>query len=171
MQKRNHYLSRIEIGRLIEAFDNHPERSSADAILFMLLTGCRKSEALNARWDHLDLAHRVWSKPSSETKQRREHRVPYSSAVAEILEQRRAKADGASIFPGSFGAPLREVRKTWQAACRVAQIENVRVHDLRHTFASLVAWSGQSMLVVGELLGRSTAQTAGKVNWPTQRWS
>lgn len=158
-QKRNRYLSRDEISRLIEALDNHPERSSADAILFMLLTGCRKSEALNAKWDHLDLAQRIWTKPSSETKQRREHRVPYSSVVAEILEQRRDKANGAYIFPGSSGAPLREVRRTWQSACRTAQLENIRVHDLRHTFASLVASSGQSLLIVGELLGHSTAQT------------
>ena len=158
-QKRNRYLSREEISRLIEALDNHPERASADAILFMLLTGCRKGEALNARWDHLDLARRIWTKPSSETKQRREHRVPYSSVVAGILEQRWAEADGAYIFPGSFGAPLREVRKTWQSACCTAQLENVRVHDLRHTFASLVASSGQSLLIVGELLGHSTAQT------------
>ena len=157
--KRNRYLSRPEIARLMHALDNHPERSSAEAILFMLLTGCRRGEALNARWEHFDLAQRTWTKPSSETKQRREHRVPYSSAVAEILEQRRSKGGGGYIFPGPLGSPLREVRKTWISACRSAGLENVRVHDLRHTFASLVASSGESLLVVGELLGHTTAQT------------
>lgn len=158
-QKRTRYLSRIEVVRLIQVLEAHPEQTSADAILLMLLTGCRKSEALNATWDQFDLERRVWTKPSAETKQRREHRVPYSSAVAEILERRRIKATGVHIFPGSFNAPLRDVRRSWQTVCNDADLRSVRLHDLRHTFASLVASSGQSLLVVGELLGHSTAQT------------
>jgi integrase len=158
-QKRNRYLSRPETARLIGALEEHPERGSADAILFMLLTGCRKGEALNATWAQFDLDRRIWTKASSETKQRREHRVPYSSAVAEILEQRRGKAAGAQVFPGSFGAPLRDVRRTWISVCQNAGLHDVRLHDLRHTFASLLASSGQSLLVVGELLGHSNTQT------------
>jgi integrase len=157
--KRHRYLSREAIGRLIDALTVHPEKTSADAILFMLLTGCRKSEALNATWTQFDLDRRAWTKASSETKQRREHRVPYSSAVAEILERRCAKAVGPHIFHGSFGAPLQDVRRTWNAVCKAAGLEGVRLHDMRHTFASLVASSGQSLLVVGELLGHSSPQT------------
>lgn len=125
----------------------------------MLLTGCRKSEALNAKWPQFDLVRRTWTKPSSETKQRREHRVPYSLAVGEILERRGGKTAGLLVFPGSFGAPLREVRKTFRAACATAGLADVRLHDLRHTFASLAASSGQSLLVIGELLGHSSTQT------------
>ena len=157
--KRTRYLTRNEIGKLIEAFDVHPERVSADALLFMLFTGCRRGEALNAKWEQFNLDSRTWTKPSAETKQRREHRVPYSTTVAEILERRRIAASGTYIFPGSVGAPLQEVRRTWKSACEVAGISEVRIHDLRHTFASLVASSGQSLLVVGELLGHSDAQT------------
>lgn len=157
--KRNRYLTRGEIELLVAALETHPERSSADAILFMLATGCRKGEALNAYWDQFDLKRQVWTKASSETKQRREHRVPYSSGAAAILERRRADAAGHHIFAGSFGAPLREVRGTWKKACAVAGIADVRLHDLRHTFASLVASTGQSMLVVGELLGHSSVQS------------
>ena len=158
-QKRHRYLSRDEVGSLIDAIESHAERTSADAILFMLFTGCRKGEALNAKWAQFDLERRIWTKPSSETKQRREHRVPYSTASAEILERRRAKAVGLHVFPGSFGAPLHDVRRTWDAVCKTAGLRSVRIHDLRHTFASLVASSGQSLLVVGELLGHSSPQT------------
>jgi integrase len=157
--KRTRYLTRSEIGRLIEALEVHPEQASADALLFMLFTGCRRGEALNAKWEQFNLDSRTWTKPSAETKQRREHRVPYSTTVAEILERRRVEASGAYIFPGSLGAPLQEVRRTWKSACETASVSQVRIHDLRHTFASLVASSGQSLLVVGELLGHSTAQT------------
>lgn len=158
-EKRHRYLKEEEVGRLITALQEHQERVSADALLFMLFTGCRKGEALNATWAQFDLARRIWTKSSSETKQRREHRVPYSTAVAEILERRRAETEGIHIFPGRLGAPLTEVRKTWQSACKAAGLNGVRVHDLRHTFASLVASSGQSLLVIGELLGHSTPQT------------
>jgi integrase len=158
-QKRHRYLSREDLTALIVALESHAEQRSADAILFMLLTGCRKGEALNAKWSQFDLERRIWTKPSSETKQRREHRVPYSSAVAEILERRGAKGADLPVFAGSFGAPLQDVRRTFQSACMAAGIEGVRIHDLRHTFASLVASSGQSLLVVGELLGHSSPQT------------
>jgi integrase len=157
--KRTRYLTRDEIGRLIDALEMHPERGSADALLFMLFTGCRRGEALNAKWEQFNLSSHTWTKPSAETKQRREHRVPYSTTVAEILERRRVEASGTYIFPGSLDAPLQEVRRTWKSVCDSAGISEVRIHDLRHTFASLVASAGQSLLVVGELLGHSTAQT------------
>lgn len=157
--KRTRYLTRDEVARLMAALEAHSERSSADALLFMLLTGCRRGEALSATWQQFDLEQRVWTKPSAQTKQRREHRVPYSPAVAAILDRRRAEAVGTSIFPGSLGAPLADVRRTWKAVCKTTGLHGVRIHDLRHTFASLLASSGQSLLVVGELLGHTTAQT------------
>lgn len=157
--KRHRYLGREEARQLIDALNKHSERTSSDAILFMLHTGCRKSEALNATWSQFDLANRVWTKPSAETKQRREHRVPYSSAVAEILKRRRSKGSGSQVFAGGGGAALKDVRKTWASVCKSADLRAIRLHDLRHTFASLVASSGQSLLVVGELLGHSTPQT------------
>jgi integrase len=157
--KRHRYLSRDEVRRLIGALEKHSERTSADAILFMLLTGCRKSEALNATWSQFDLANRVWTKSSAETKQRREHRVPYSSAVSTLLTRRRAKAASSQVFAGNAGAALQDVRRTWAAVCKSADLQSVRLHDLRHTFASLLASSGQSLIVVGELLGHSTPQT------------
>lgn len=157
--KRVRYLAREEVGNLVRALNEHPERVSADALLFMLLTGCRRGEALNAKWGQFDLENRIWIKPSAETKQRREHRVPFSTAVAQLLDRRRAEAVGSFVFPGRLGAPLVEVRRTWRAVCEVAGLDKVRIHDLRHTFASLLASSGQSLLVVGELLGHSSPQT------------
>lgn len=158
-EKRHRYLSRDSITKLIEALESHSERTSADAILFMLLTGCRKSEALNATWDQFDLHGQVWTKPSSGTKQRREHRTPYSAAVGELLVRRSAETVGPHIFAGSVGGPLQDVRRTWSTACKSAGIGAVRLHDLRHTFASLVASSGASLVVIGELLGHSSTQT------------
>ena len=118
----------------------------------MLLTGCRRGEALNATWDQFDLERRIWTKPAATTKQRRDHRVPYSSAVADLLERRRAGPGGPAIFAGRTGAPLSDVKRTWASVCATAQLDGVRMHDLRHTFASLLASSGQSLQVVAEVV-------------------
>jgi Phage integrase family len=114
-----------------------------DRALLMLLTGCRKSEALNATWTHFDLDRQIWTKPSAETKQRREHRVPYSSAVAKILKRRRTNATGPYFFPGSPDAPLQDVRRTWAAVCKATGPQSVRLHDLRAYLRQLgrIVWA------------------------------
>lgn len=128
--KRTRYLGREEVAALVKALEAHPERASADALLFMLLTGCRRGEALNAKWGQFDLERRIWTKPSAETKQRREHRVPYSSAVAEILERRRAETVGTFIFPGRLGGPVASgcwrIARTLQSANHEALCEPLR---------------------------------------------
>lgn len=161
-KKRTRYLSRDEIQSLREALAEHPQRTSADAIEFLSLTGCRKGEALNAIWDQFDLDQRVWTKPETMTKQRRMHRVPYSETVADILQRRRAEAVGTFVFSGSLGAPLVDVKKSWASICAKAVLSDVRMHDLRHTYASLLASSGVSLPVVGALLGHSQPQTTAR---------
>ena len=160
--KRTRYLSHAEIERLEAALDAHPQRASADAIRFLLLTGCRKGEAFGATWDQFDLPGRVWTKPETMTKQRKLHRVPYSEAVAAILERRRAEAGGTFIFSGRLGTPLVDVKKTWTSVCKTAGLSDIRMHDLRHTYASLLVSSGVSLPVVGALLGHSQPQTTAR---------
>ncbi|WP_254695954.1 tyrosine-type recombinase/integrase [Palleronia sp. THAF1] len=161
-EKRTRYLSPSELARLTEALAAHPQRASADAILFMLLTGCRRGEALSATWDQFDLAQRVWSKPAATTKQRRFHRVPYSARVAALLDERRASECGEAVFAGPTGNPLTDVKRTWASVCETANLEDVRLHDLRHTYASVLASSGASLPVVGALLGHSQPQTTAR---------
>lgn len=160
--KRTRYLSKAEIARLLDALEHHPQKVSADAIRFMLLTGCRRGEALNASWDQFDLENRIWTKPAATTKQRKEHRVPYSTDVATILAVRRAETDSTSIFAGRLGTPLTDVKKTWEAVRKTAGIVDVRLHDLRHTYASLLVSQGHSLPVIGALLGHTQAQTTAR---------
>ena len=120
---RDRYLSPAEILRLNEALDAHPERTSADAIKLMLLTGARRGEVLSAMWDQFDLDAGVWIKPSAHTKQRREHRVPLSAPAIALLRERRHTAVGELVFPGSNPKqPLTDVKRTWLAICRAANL-------------------------------------------------
>lgn len=104
-EKRARYLSRDEIVRLTDALAAHPNRTSANAIRLMVLTGARRGEVLGARWDMFDLEVGIWVKPSSHTKQRLERRVPLSAAALELLRAMRTQDPGRYIFPGSGGPP------------------------------------------------------------------
>lgn len=161
--KRTRYLSQEELARLSVALERHPERVSVNAIRFLMLTGARRGEVLNARWDQFDLRAGIWTKPSAHTKQRKEHRVPLSAPALSLLAELRNDADGAYVFPGKAeNQPLTDLKKTWAAVTRAAEIEDIRVHDLRHTFASILVSRGASLPLIGALLGHTQAATTAR---------
>ena len=160
--KRERYLNLDEIARLLEALDNHHQRTSCDAIKLMLLTGCRRGEALKARWEQFDDKLTIWTKPATTTKQRRLHRVPVSSAVTSILIERRKRTNSPFIFESKNGKPLTDVKKTWASVIANAKINDIRLHDLRHTFASVAVSQGQSLPIIGAMLGHTQTQTTAR---------
>ncbi|MEQ9447655.1 MAG: tyrosine-type recombinase/integrase [Rhodospirillaceae bacterium] len=160
--KREHYLTPEEIGRVLKALDEHWNQDSCDAIRIMIFTGCRRSEAMGARWDQFDPDFRVWTKPAATTKQRRIHRVPVSPEVTRILRRRQQGADTPFVFPSINGRALKEVRKTWLGVQKSANVEGTRLHDLRHTFASIAVSTGHSLPIVGAMLGHTQPQTTAR---------
>ncbi|HBJ41052.1 MULTISPECIES: tyrosine-type recombinase/integrase [unclassified Hyphomonas] len=161
-QKRERYLSYDEIRRLLFELERHPQKTSCDAIRFILFTGCRRGEALSATWDQFDSELKVWTKPAATTKQRRLHRVPVSREVTKLLEVRKASAASEFVFESIRGRALTDIKKTWIAVTRSAGIRDARVHDLRHTFASIAVSQGQSLPVIGAMLGHSQPQTTAR---------
>jgi integrase len=194
--KRERHLSTAEIARLGEALAGLREKSSANAIRLLLLTGARKSEVLKARWAEFDLTEGVWEKPSAHTKQKKMHRVPLSAPARLLLSELRAEAEkevargGVAewVFPGDDGKPLTDIKKSWATVCRAAGLGSMvsakptrgkpaagpageremvwkadaRVHDLRHTFASVLVSSGLSLPIIGRLLGHTQAATTAR---------
>jgi integrase len=157
---RERYLTAEELARLAAVLDTHPERSSANAVKLLMLSGARRNEVLLATWDQFDLEAGTWTKPYTATKQARTHRVPLSPPALALLAAMKSEATGPFLFPGqSPGKPLADVKRFWAAACRLANIQGVRLHDLRHTYASVLASSGLSLPIIGALLGHSQAST------------
>ena len=78
----------------------------------------------------------------------------------ELLTRLKRSADGVHLFPGRIeGHPLEDVKNVWAEVCKTAEIENCRIHDLRHTYASHLVSSGIPLAIVGKLLGHTQSQT------------
>lgn len=160
-QPRERYLAPNEIGRLLSALDTSQSIASARAIKLLIFTGARRSEVLGMRWSEIDLSVGVWTKAPARTKQRRVHRVPLSKAAIEVLKQQREISGGSEfVFPSSSArGHLTDIKRAWAHACSQAELQECRLHDLRHSFASILASEGRSLGVIGAMLGHSQSQT------------
>ncbi|HZT24133.1 MAG TPA: site-specific integrase [Pseudolabrys sp.] len=160
--EREVFLTLDQIDRLASAIDEHKNQHAADVVRFILLTGARKGEALTARPEEFNLDLAIWTKKASTTKQRKMHRVPLSRAAVAFIRARLAAlpADAEWLFPGAVeGKPIEDIRRFWADIRKIAGLEGVRVHDLRHTFASLLASGGMSLPMIGKLLGHNSTKT------------
>jgi integrase len=162
--KRRRYLSADELTRLIKVLDEYRDQQSADIIRLLLLTGARRGEALQARWQDIDLTGGTCRKPGATTKQKTEHEVPLSAAARQLLAglRQRVPRDVEWLFPAADGSHRRDVKDAWTTICRAANIGGARVHDLRHTYASVLASAGLSLPIIGQLLGHTTPTTTAR---------
>lgn len=169
--RRDRWLSTDELGSLSKALQTYPDERVRNALKLLILTGARRGEVLSATWDQFDLERAVWTKPSHHTKQNKTEHVPLSGAARLLVSEMRAKlvktlGDEAKLkdfpfpFPGDkAGKPLKELNGAWQKICATAGLEDVRMHDLRHTYASHLVSGGHSLPLVGRLLGHTQAST------------
>ena len=159
---RERFLSQEEIASLAAALDAAEDRRAADIIRMCMLTGARLGEVRQARFKQFNLEHMSWSKPPAMTKQRRAHRVPISDETAAIVRHRQLLVPRGTpwLFPGDVpGQPVQEVRRFWAQIQKTCSLTDVHIHDLRHTFASLLVSGGASLEMIGKLLGHSQIQT------------
>ena len=160
--KRKRYLKSEEVARLTVALAKHEDQVSANVLRLCLFTGARVGEAMGARWEQFDLDGEtpIWSKPAASTKQDEDHEVPLSTEAVKLLTA--IKGDGELVFPSDnpeSPIPYKRVNQAWGEIRTAAKIPDVRIHDLRHSFASFLVSNGQSLPVVGALLGHTQAAT------------
>ena len=163
--KRKRYLTPDELGRLTRALAEYPDQQTANVFRLLLLTGARKSEILSARFEQFDLNNRqVWIKPAHTTKTKIEHEIPLGDAALALLRgMRKAEPDAEYLFPSrSSSGHLEVVKKPWAAICKRAGIVGLRMHDLRHSYASFLASAGYSLPVIGALLGHTQPNTTAR---------
>jgi integrase len=162
--KRRRYPAPDELRRLGDALDQHPDQQAADIFRLCLLTGCRVGEAMAARFDAINLVSGVWTKPGSTTKQQTTHSAPLSAPARKLLDALRRRTNSEWVFPSadSVAGHRVSIQKSWRAICRAAGIVGLRVHDLRHGFASQLVSTGASLPLIGSLLGHSSPTTTAR---------
>jgi integrase len=155
--RKERYLTKEETARLLAVLKASPNRTIADLIRFLVLTGARKSEASQARWENINLQTGVWVVPMSKSGKPRY--IPLSKAALDLLEARKVNG-GEYIFSNPrTGKPLRQLHFTWDKIRKQAGIPDVRMHDLRHNYASLLVNNGRSLYEVQKLLGHADIST------------
>jgi integrase len=154
-------LSQAEIAHLSEALAAYPNKVVANACRFLLLTGARRGEVLKMKWADVDLEAGVWVKPANTTKSKKPHRVPLSAGALEVLASLERTND--FVFPGrKTDRSLCDLKNAWEKIRAEAGLEDVRLHDLRHSYASILASAGLSLPIIGQLLGHTQPATTAR---------
>jgi integrase len=146
--KRERYLSSEETSRLVSILDRESVANPASVafIYLLILTGARKGEIADAKWDWID--GNVLNLPDSKTGKKPVYLPPQALEVLDRLPQTNGTITGIS-------SPV----KLWQKIRRDAGCPDLRIHDLRHSFASAALAAGLSLAQIGELLGHKSEQT------------
>jgi integrase len=158
--QRQRFLSADEIGRIYAAMATEPNQTAVAALKLLLLTGTRREESLQARWENVDLNSGQWWLPT--TKSGRSRYVTLNADAKALLASLPSRGVSPWVFPGRDGdKPLNNPLKAFNRILAAAKItEHVRIHDLRHSFASLAVSAGASLYEVQNLLGQSSPAMA-----------
>lgn len=154
--KREHYLDGDELQRLLSVLRTDENRAVCRIALFLLSTGARLNEALSATWAHVDRETRVWRIPATNSKSRRMRSVPLNDSALEVLEQVGTEGKYDHVFINlETEKPYTTIAKVWERLRNAAGLPQLRLHDLRHSFASFLVNSGRTLYEVQKVLGHS----------------
>lgn len=152
---RNRFLQPNELKSFfVELFAPETPGNFRDYILLSLFTGARRSNILSMRWDELILEERIWTIPASKSKNGSEMTVHLGTAALLILSRRKKDSSSEFVFPGQGATGhYTEPKRAWQSLLKRANLEGLRLHDLRRTFGSYITMSGAPTAIVGMMLG------------------
>lgn len=165
-EKRERYLTSAEVARLWQVLDSDAAAAKASpaaiaAIKLLMLTGRRLNEVLGLKWSWVDLDAKVLRLP--DTKNGALLVSLGDAAIAVLAELKASGRDDTYVIAGQRkGASLVNLQKPWRALRALAGLDDVRIHDLRHTFASIGAGMGMSLHMLGRLLGHTQAATTAR---------
>lgn len=164
-QKRERFLSAAELRRLGEVLSEmEAERielaSAIAAVRLLVLTGCRLNEIMKLRWEYVDLAASLLRLPDSKTGAKAVH---LGQAAIDNLAALDRSPFNPHVISGTLpGKPLSDLQPFWRRVRARAGLKDVRLHDLRHTYASVAVAAGQSLPMIGKLLGHTQVQTTAR---------
>lgn len=152
------YLNEEQLQRLLEVLRTDKNRTVCHIVMFLLSTGARLNEALTAQWSQMDVEARVWKIPAKSSKSKKPRSVPLNDSALYVLQQLSSREHSKYLFPSpvkSEDAPYGPVTRVWHRIRKIAGVEKLRIHDLRHSFASFLVSGGRSLYEVQQILGHS----------------
>jgi integrase len=163
--KRERFLSLQEVkalGRVLDEAesDGSEGKYACTAFRLLLLTGCRLSEIQKLKWAHVYLDERELRLPDSKTGAKTVHLG--AAAIALLRSLPRVEMNSFVIAGKNAGSYLTDLQRPWRRIRGAAGLEDVRIHDLRHTFASGGLAVGEGLPMIGKLLGHTQAQTTAR---------
>ena len=164
-RRRERFLTDAEFDRLGRVLDEAPVRGGASpaavaAIRLLMLTGCRKREILTLRWEDVDLEAGELALADAKTGPRA---VPLPPAALGLLAGLERRPGNPWVIPGHrAGTHMRTIDDAWYALRARAGLDDVRLHDLRHSYASRALALGESLPMIGRLLGHSQLETTAR---------
>lgn len=164
-KKRERFFSEGELGAIGRVLDEmEVERielpSAIAAVRLLLFTGCRLREILTLKWSYVDLDRSALHLPDSKTGAKI---VSIGNAAVEVLKKLDRDPDNVFVITGRVpGQHLTDLQPFWQRVRGRAGLKDARIHDIRHTFASVAVSSGMSLPIIGKLLGHTQVQTTAR---------
>jgi integrase len=163
--RRERFLSQGELGRLGDALrEAEQDKTSSPwviaAIRLLTFTGARRNEILTLRWEHISEEHESLLLPDSKTGRKSIHLNAPALAVLQAIP--RLDGNPYVICGERAGRHLVNLEKPWRRIRAAAKLDGVRLHDLRHSFASVAASGGQSLVIIGKMLGHSQPATTAR---------
>ena len=161
-EKRERFLSADELTALSDALDAEEAEapSAVAAYRLLILTGCRLGEIQTLKWDFVDLKDKVLRLPDSKTGEKTIYLG--EDAIAVLKAIKRIEGNPYVTTGKKDGEYLTDLQKPWRRIRKRAGLEDIRIHDLRHTFASYGVGLGQSLPILGKLLSHTQAQTTAR---------
>ena len=164
-EKRERFLSAAELRRVGEVLREMEVEgvelpSAILAVRLLILTGCRLNEIMTLKWEYVDLTDKMLRLPDSKTGAKVVH---LGQPAIELLKSAQRIKDNPWVITGTLeGKRLSDLQPFWQRVRARAGLKDVRIHDLRHTFASTAVAAGQGLPMIGKLLGHTQVQTTAR---------
>ncbi len=157
-QSRDRFLQADELPRFFQSLAEEPNADFRDYFLGVSGPGIRRANVLAMRWEQINFARGTWTIPI--TKNGESHTLPLVAEAISVLNERKSYSESPWVFPGTGKTGhLMEPKKAWARILKRADIENLHIHDLRHSLGSWQAATGASLCIIGKTLAHKNVST------------
>lgn len=149
------YLNEEQLQKLLGVLRTDKNRMVCMILMYLLSTGARANEAMTATWKNVSIENKVWKVEAAKSKSKKIRSIPLNDSALWVLEQVGTKGKSEYIFPSPVsGKPFHAITRPWYRLRKLAGVK-IRIHDLRHGFASMLVSGGRSLYEVQQILGHS----------------